>query len=546
MCYLLLSSCGGGGGEVPPPPAPTYAVGGNVSGLVGSGLALSLNGGAALPAGNGAFSFPAQLVAGAAYAVTVHTQPSNPTQTCTVSAGTGVMSSTNITSISVTCSAPIYRIGGTVTGLVGASLSLALNGGNAATVNNDGTFQLPLALPTGTAYTITVASAPTTPAQTCSIAQGSGTVASADVTNIGVTCAPPALVSDSPLNCRLPNTNAAGVLGLGFPRNAARLKASGTVRITVLFVDFPDVAATQTPQSVLNILSPVSEDYFRAVSYGAMNVEYDAELRWLRMSRPSTEYIGLNLSFAEHKAYIDEAVALAGPGRDYSQTEALLIMATPNVTAIARGPALIGVQGFPVNANGRLIYNAATSGADLTNWGAFWANHELGHNLGLPDLYTTGTGNLAYRHIGQYSLMGLIAGPAREFTGFERWTVGWLEDSQVACATSVGEASIFLSPIERTGGTKMLVVPFTGTQAVVAEVRRREGFDSGFEPGVLTYLVDTSVGGMQGAIKVLPLNEADLTKGTATLLPGESVTHGGVTVRAVRTAAGGDWVVVTK
>ncbi|MGN6519172.1 MAG: proprotein convertase P-domain-containing protein [Dokdonella sp.] len=81
----------------------TYTVGGNVAGLTGSGLVLSLNAGAqTLPvAGSGAFAFPTGIADGAAYDVTVGTQPSG--QTCTVTDGSGNIAGANVTNVAVDC-----------------------------------------------------------------------------------------------------------------------------------------------------------------------------------------------------------------------------------------------------------------------------------------------------------------------------------------------------------------------------------------------------------------------------------------------------------
>src|ERR1700740_1526965 len=62
-----------------------FTVGGTLTGLSGSGLVLQLNGGADLAFNSdGGFSFGTRLDNGAAYSVTVMTQPSNPAQNCTV------------------------------------------------------------------------------------------------------------------------------------------------------------------------------------------------------------------------------------------------------------------------------------------------------------------------------------------------------------------------------------------------------------------------------------------------------------------------------
>ncbi len=90
--------------------------------------------------------------------------------------------------MAVSCTTATYTIGGTVSGLAGSGLVLQDNGGNnlAVTANGSFTFSTPIA--TGSAYAVTVLTQPTGPAQTCVVSSGSGTVASANVTNVAVAC----------------------------------------------------------------------------------------------------------------------------------------------------------------------------------------------------------------------------------------------------------------------------------------------------------------------------------------------------------------------
>ena len=79
----------------------TYSVGGTVSGLSGT-VVLADNGGDTLNvSANGSFTFPTQLASGAAFNVTVQSNPSG--QTCTVSNGSGTVGSANVTSVAVSC-----------------------------------------------------------------------------------------------------------------------------------------------------------------------------------------------------------------------------------------------------------------------------------------------------------------------------------------------------------------------------------------------------------------------------------------------------------
>jgi 6-phosphogluconolactonase (cycloisomerase 2 family) len=87
-------------------------IGGTVTGLSGTGLVLQDNGGDNLTVNqSGAFTFATALASGTAYAVTVFTQPTSPTQTCTVASGTGTTSTTNVTSVAVTCSGGTASVG---------------------------------------------------------------------------------------------------------------------------------------------------------------------------------------------------------------------------------------------------------------------------------------------------------------------------------------------------------------------------------------------------------------------------------------------------
>ena len=82
-----------------------------------------------------------------------------------------------------------YSVGGTVTGLTGTGLVLQNNAGNDLTVAVNGAVTFSTTLASGSAYSITIKTQPAaTPAQTCSISNGSGTVASAAVTNVAVNC----------------------------------------------------------------------------------------------------------------------------------------------------------------------------------------------------------------------------------------------------------------------------------------------------------------------------------------------------------------------
>ena len=189
-----------------------YTVGGNLTGLVGTGLVLqdtvTVSGSSTpifteqLPittsSANASFTFKQDVPTGATYTVSIYSQPSNPGQTCVVTPSTATGTATaNITSVVVTCPAVTYSVGGTVVGLRGLPPS---NGaltdgsfvvqnvlGNTLTITENGpfTFATPEAL--NDQYEISIFHPASSQPQGCTLWDYKGVV-TANVTSIVVDC----------------------------------------------------------------------------------------------------------------------------------------------------------------------------------------------------------------------------------------------------------------------------------------------------------------------------------------------------------------------
>jgi hypothetical protein len=171
-------------------PPPLFTVGGTVAGSFADGVTLQDNGGDNITVPmDGSFTFPTPLPTGAAFNVTI--LDADCPALCQVTGGSGVIANGNVTSIVVTCDAPVAAsafVGGTVMGLSG-TLVLANNGGDLTTITSNGVFMFSMSLgPCDRSYDVTVASQPT--AQVCTVTSGTGTASFEDVTNVEISCVP--------------------------------------------------------------------------------------------------------------------------------------------------------------------------------------------------------------------------------------------------------------------------------------------------------------------------------------------------------------------
>ena len=163
-----------------------YNISGSISGLNASGLILA-NGTntVSLSSGANTFTFSTKKATSSAYAVTVQANPTG--QSCTITNASGTVATTSISNIAVTCTSNPGALSGTVFGLTTSGLVIK-NGTDELTISaGASTFQFGSSVASGATYSVTVKTQPT--GKTCSIANASGTMTSAGLSNVQVTCA---------------------------------------------------------------------------------------------------------------------------------------------------------------------------------------------------------------------------------------------------------------------------------------------------------------------------------------------------------------------
>lgn len=282
-------------------------------------------------------------------------------------------------------------------------------------------------------------------------------------------------------------------------------RPAGTVRVGMIFVDFPDAPATEDPATDAAQITP-GADWLWNASYGKVWLGITQHRQWVRMPHASTDYgFARGLTHETHEAYLKDAVAAADPSVDFSRYDMVHVVATRNAAAISFTPTYVYDPATAgVRADGTVIKWAVTFGQDMWHWGPKLVAHETGHTFGLPDLYAFDAGTDAHRYVGGWDVMGLIGGAGSQYLAWHSWKLGWTTDSQVVCRASKGSDTVYLTAVEYGGGTKMAVIRTGSTTAYVVESRRAIQADQGAcSTGALVYRVDTSVQTGQGPVRVI-------------------------------------------
>ncbi|MCX5393748.1 M6 family metalloprotease domain-containing protein [Streptomyces sp. NBC_00094] len=315
---------------------------------------------------------------------------------------------------------------------------------------------------------------------------------------------PPARAADGPSACALPG--ATGWTDEGHDTDYSVFQRPvGTIKVGMIFVDFPDARATEAPGDDAAQITP-GADWLWNASYGRTWLSISRHQQWVRMPRASTDYgFARGLTHATHEAYIRDAVAAADPYVDFSGYDMVYVVPTRNAAAISFTPTYVYEPGTAgVVADGRRVRWAVTFGQDMWHWGAKLVAHETAHTFGLPDLYAFDAGGDAHRFIGGWDVMGLVGGRGSQFFAWHSWKLGWTADNQVVCRATKGSDTVYLTAVEYGSGTKMAVIRTGPTTAYVVESRRGVQADAGScSTGALVYRVDSSVWTGYGPVTVM-------------------------------------------
>jgi len=321
---------------------------------------------------------------------------------------------------------------------------------------------------------------------------------------VGVAACTPISPSDAPCSPELHFVN--GTFNEA-GRDVRALGVRGELKTAVLFVDFPDAPAVQSASALYDRLVPPAVDWLGAVTYGRLTLSAPRLPTWYRMPRPAGSYsIDFGGSPSAFTSFVSDAVGAAQSQVDFAAYDLLYVVPSVRI-GHADGEAYFGSS---LVVNGSATRHVVALVAPDVDYHVL--DHELGHELGLPDLYSYADVASAvgiFQYAGGWDVMS-DADVGASYIGWEKWLERWIDPEQIRCADRGGESiEVTVQPLESVGGVKLLVVPVSDAKLYAVEVRQQTGVDAGLcDHGVLVYTVDGSVATGDGPVQVMTASTA--------------------------------------
>ncbi|MFN3218292.1 MAG: hypothetical protein ACE367_17495 [Acidimicrobiales bacterium] len=330
-------------------------------------------------------------------------------------------------------------------------------------------------------------------------------------------------------------------LSVGPPNDldgAVNLSSIGTLRIAVLFVDFPGAAGQGDPRPANQAWMDAGIDVLERTSNGRFSVDIVATTPgWTRMPASARSYgFDDGITYDEHLVYLQDAIDAADADVDFSDVDLPLVV-VPDAANLFGSAAFRGLPGALVADEG-VLGPAVTFGSDAEEVSGVIFEHELLHTLGLADLYAFFEPQ-QHEFVGLWDWMGSIFEPRTDLFVWNKTRLGWLRPNQTLCGARRGSTSAVLAPSAGPRGTKSVFVRTGRFTGVTIEHRRPSDLDPGVcRSGVLVATLDSRVETGLGPIRVAGGRSDDRGCGTgprsdATLRVGQSVRVDGATVRVV-------------
>jgi M6 family metalloprotease-like protein len=295
--------------------------------------------------------------------------------------------------------------------------------------------------------------------------------------------------------------------GLGFPRPENRLPNKGTLNFKVLFAKSSGstVANEKSAEDLYKKLQPeIVSSFYNQVSNGSVQkIQFEPYYSWIEFDKLESlkDAAGdeIKLVEAEWRTFVSKTLETAEPQIDFTKSDGVMIILDPNSSYLRIAYGLTDEH----IVDGKKISNVVMLGRAYVQVGLrspYLVIHELGHLFGLPDLYSfqDSTDTADY-----FSIMNKAAVGGIGYFGWEKYILGWLDDPQIICHQT-GEVAGNLVSLTKKNGLKMIVIPISSSEVLVVENRTKEGIDKMIpNPGIIAYVVDSSIEGGKNPIKVL-------------------------------------------
>ena len=295
--------------------------------------------------------------------------------------------------------------------------------------------------------------------------------------------------------------------GLGFPRPENRLPNKGTLNFKVLFAKSSGstVANEKSAEDLYKKLQPeIISSFYNQVSNDSVNkIQFEPYYSWIEFDKLESlqDAAGAEISRVESewRTFVSKTLETADSQIDFTKSDGVIIILDPNSSYLRLGYGLTDEH----TVDGKKISSVIILGRAFVQVGLrspYLVSHELGHLFGLPDLYSfqDSTDTVDY-----FSIMNKAAVGGIGYFGWERFILGWLDDPQIICHKA-GEVVGNLVPLTKKNGLKIITVPISTSEVLVVENRTKEGIDKMIpNPGIIAYVVDSSIEGGKNPIKVL-------------------------------------------
>ena len=307
-----------------------------------------------------------------------------------------------------------------------------------------------------------------------------------------------------------------GLVRTGFPRAPDAALPRQEVIVQVIPVEYPNLRGVKSLSEVLKPIAEGVTDYYLKVSRGRLKFVWRLPEKVLQMPQP-IEFYALgpgNNGFS----YVQDVLTATDSSIDFSGADFVLVLNPETATRsqIISSTAQQSAKRFKFRTNEGDVFRATyTSISTVSSTGWAVIAHEFGHGLGLPDQYDF-SGITDF--MGEFDLMSTGTEGAIELTAWNKWQLGFIDDSQVWCLKTNTNATLWISHVSAsTDRPEMILIPASTTTAIVIEARRKERFDanaralSEVTDGILIYEINSAFMGGSG-----PLRAASIHRGRNT------------------------------